>query len=504
MSKERKRFIQHNVGKMSDRRKQIERLFDGSDDSILRIVDRASGRAIGAQYDETAVQRLIDSIGTTGLPIDDAIDLANFAYASEPNFANVIDYLSNIFLWRYYFVPVEMRKTAANADYGQMYQMMTEVVDGMSIEVSFPRILTKLFMEGSVYLYTLRNRSARTVSTILLNPEYCQPVMVSQYQTGIFQFNVTYFDDLGLRQEELEEILELFPSELVDGYNAYKNDRSLGEWVILDGRYATYLNTNEHGFPPYLSVLKSLFDYDKYRKNEVERSSAQLDTIITHEIPSHDNQLLFELEEVRALHKSMSRIIGQNKRTRLMTTFGKVELHPVQEGNKVSNDTLENAHDAVYRTSGLNKSLFSAENKDALLHSLNRDQATVWKYVQQLVNFYNLTINHLYSFKGYQLELTMLPITHNNLREMMEIHRRNGEYGIGRLEAIVASGTKQKHIGAKSKLEEFLKLDEVLQPLSSSHTRSANDDKKESEKPKEEEVDIESPEQVEEPEVSEE
>ena len=69
----------------------------------------------------------------------------------------------------------------------------------------------------------------------------------------------------------------------------------------------------------------------------------------------------------------------------------------------------------------------------------------------------------------------MLPITHYNLKEMMEIHRRNGEYGIGRLEAVVASGTKQKHVMHKSKLEDFLGLDEILKPLSSSHTQSGKD-----------------------------
>lgn len=93
-----KRLITKNLDKMSDRRKQIERLYDGSDESLRRVFDRASGRAIGAQYDEAAVQRLIDSIGTSNLQIEDAVDLANFAYASEPNFSNIIDYLANMFL----------------------------------------------------------------------------------------------------------------------------------------------------------------------------------------------------------------------------------------------------------------------------------------------------------------------------------------------------------------------------------------------------------------------
>jgi hypothetical protein len=149
------------------------------------------------------------------------------------------------------------------------------------------------------------------------------------------------------------------------------------EFVILDGRYSTYLSVNDYGFPTSLSILKSLFDYDQYRENEVERSTAQLDTIITHKIPAYENRLLFELSEVRALHKSMSRMLGQNKRTRLMTTFGDVSIQRMQEPSRVSNDSLKMAHDAIYRSAGLNNMLFTGQIKESLMTSLNRDQATV-------------------------------------------------------------------------------------------------------------------------------
>jgi hypothetical protein len=58
----------------------------------------------------------------------------------------------------------------------------------------------------------------------------------------------------------------------------------------------------------------------------------------------------------------------------------------------------------------------------------------------------------------------------------MELYRRNAEFGVGKLELIVASGTKQKHIAPKSRLEEYLKLEEILIPLKSSHTQSGNAD----------------------------
>ena len=477
---------------MADRRKQIERLYDGSEESLRRIFDKSTGRKIGNRYNEEYLKKIIESVGSEALNREQVIDLTNHAYATDPNFANIIDYLSNMFLNRYYYVPVQMRKNAEESDYSSVYQLMTEIVDGMSIEVTFPMILTKLFKEGEVYLYTVRNRPSKTVSTIILNSEYCRPVMTSQYGTGIFQFNLKYFENLVLYGQELEDVLPLFPDEIVEAWREYRERMRPNEFVILDGRYSTYLTLNDYGFPTSLSVLKSLFDYEQYRENEVERSSAQLDTIITHKIPAYENRLLFELSEVRALHKSMSKIIGQNKRTRLMTTFGDVSIQKMQEPSRVSNDSLKMGHDAIYRSAGLNNMLFTGQIKESLMTSLNRDQATVWKYIQQLVNFYNLTINHLYSFRGYQIEITMLPITHYNIQDMMEIHRRNGEFGIGRLEAVVASGTKQKHILHKSKLEDFLRLDEILQPLSSSHTQSGNI---QNETPEEEPIDVELPEE---------
>jgi len=287
---------------------------------------------------------------------------------------------------------------------------MAEVIDGMTFEVIFPIVLTSLFKDGVVYLYTDKNTSSKTISTFLLDPKYCTPVMMSQYGTGIYQFNAKYFDDLGLSKEQLETILELYPSELIDGYNAYKNDSKLQHFVI-DGRFGSYIQLNDYNFPTQLANLKTIFDYQKYRSNEVERSNAQLDKIISHKIPTYENELLFELDEIKALHKSMSNQLGTNTRTRLLTTFGDVEVHPLGETDKIQNEVLEKAHKAIYNNAGLDSEIFAGDSRESVQASLNRDAAYVWKFVQQIMNFYNLSINNLYNFKGYQAELVMLPMT---------------------------------------------------------------------------------------------
>ena len=92
------------------------------------------------------------------------------------------------------------------------------------------------------------------------------------------------------------------------------------------------------------------------------------------------------------------------------------------------------------------------------------------------MNFYNISINNLYNFKGYQAELVMLPMTWYNSSGMLSDYKSNAEYGVGRLELIVASGTKQRHITPKAELEKFLKLEEILKPLQSSHTQSGTNE----------------------------
>lgn len=466
---------------MADRRKQISRLYGGSDAALGSLFGKKSGNTQGQRFTEEELERILSNVGGRGAKKSDYIDLGRYAYATEPAFKNIIDYLSNMFMWRYYYFPVKIKETADTKAYGEIYELMTSIVDGLALETTMPEIIGKLLREGSIFLYAMKNTSSKTVSTIMLNPNYCRPVLMSQYGTGVFQFDVTYFDSLKIETEELEEVLKMFPDELAKAYLEYKLGRGK-QWILADGRYSTYILVNEDEFPSYLSTLRGIFDYDEYRRNEVDRNSAQLDVLLTHKIPSYENRLLFELPEVQSLHKSMSQAIGRNPRVRLMTTFGDVQLHQLQDSDKVSVEVLEKAQEAIYDSAGLNSNIFVGETDKSLELALTKDQSFVWKYIQQIMSYYNLAINNLFNFRGYQAELTMLPITHYNQEDMMEMYRRGGEYGLSRLEAIVASGTKQRHLTHKATLEDFLKLDEILKPLSSSHTQSGKEELEKEEK----------------------
>ena len=199
---------------MADRRKKIRQIY--SDDVGVRTYVRQSTSSGSSTFSEESLDRILNQVGSNSASLADLQKLTDYAYATNSNYSNIIDYLSNMYLWRYYYIPVKTKeKTSGN--YQEIYNLMTQIVDGLHIEVIYPIILTNLFKDGVVYLYTQKDTASKTVITYMLDSRYCFPVMMSQYGTGIFQFNAKYFDDLGLRGDTLEQVLELYHDELVKG-----------------------------------------------------------------------------------------------------------------------------------------------------------------------------------------------------------------------------------------------------------------------------------------------
>lgn len=70
----------------------------------------------------------------------------------------------------------------------------------------------------------------------------------------------------------------------------------------------------------------------------------------------------------------------------------------------------------------------------------------------------------------------------------MEVYRQNATLGIGKIDYLVASGVKQKHIEDTFELENFLDLSRIT-PLQSAHTQTADDRVNEEEPSKDSEKD---------------
>ena len=71
------------------------------------------------------------------------------AYATNPLYAKIINYFSTMFMWRYSVVPQQLRadKKLGEKKWKNLYNKMLDLVDGMSLEVKMPQLLTRLWLE---------------------------------------------------------------------------------------------------------------------------------------------------------------------------------------------------------------------------------------------------------------------------------------------------------------------------------------------------------------------
>lgn len=402
---------------------------------------------------------------------------ANY-YITNPIYATILNYLSNMFLWRYTVIPHKLyagknsRKAAPKLD--KVYGEMMEIVEGTNLENKIPAELLQLFIEGSVYLTTYYDKESMTINTLLLPSKYCRKVGETQFGTSMIKFDYTYFNSIGLSAEEKEEFLLTFPEEMQEQYKAFKENTSINRWQQLDPHYSSCVLLNEKGIPNYVYALGSIINYETYSDNELQRNKNLLKYIVVHKMPLYQDQLIFETDEVAAIHRSLAKIISTSEDARLITTYGDVHIDQIAEDSTTENKVLENGYKSIYDNNGLNNTLFTGNSVEALKYSLRRDQAIVWSYVEQLMNFYNLAINNHVDFGGYQAEINMLRISHYSYQEDIQSYRENATLGVAKLDYLVAAGIKQKNIQDRFELEDYLGL-ENLKPLQTTYTQTAED-----------------------------
>ena len=106
--------------------------------------------------------------------------------------------------------------------------------------------------------------------------------------------------------------------------------------------------------------------------------------------------------------------------------------------------------------------------------SLIRDKGMVWKYVQQIVSFYNVAINNWFDFKGYQADIDILSISPYTYIDDIEVFKNNATLGVNKIDYLIASGIEQKHISDVLLLEKTLGLENIT-PMQTSYTQTAED-----------------------------
>lgn len=338
-----------------------------------------------------------------------------------------------------------------------------------------PQLLAQLYTEGGVFFTIMYDVELDSLDTIILPITYCQRIGETSFGSDVIQFDFSFFDSLGFNKEQLKELMASFPDEFNKYYNAYKKDSSQ-KWHRLDPRFSSCVLMNQKAIPTLLYSYMNILNYEAYTANEVTRSTEALQTIVVHHIPTWQDKLLLETTEMNLLHKKLSAIVRTAKNTRLVTTIGEVEVKPLlTDSSTVADNTLENAYKSIYDAAGLNNGMFYGNNQYSIAASQSIDKGIVWQDIEKIINFYNVAINNCeIDLQGYQVEITMLPISRDHTNDDIAVYRENAKVGVDILQFIVASGIKQKDVDSYLDMETNLKLLSRVTPLRSANTMSDN------------------------------
>jgi hypothetical protein len=402
-----------------------------------------------------------------------AAEVSRSLEAVDSKYAKLLSYFSDMFHVRYTVVPTLLKRAKGLPDeaYLKRYNDIMQVVEGMSLETTIPTLLKEIYLAGSVYVYTEKYNPAKTLSMIILPQEYCRPVLKSNHGTYVIQFNFDYFAKMNA--EDRDDALRLFPAEFMMLYEQTKN---LGKkWVTLNPKHATGFLLNHYGMTPLVNVLGELIDYQEFKQNDLERSRNELKSILTHKIPMYQDQFIFTLDEVGAIQKAISKIVSSHDGLETITTFGDTELLKLQEEGSRENKQVAQSYSNIYQSAGLNANMWTSNSVAALDMSFKIDKASVIRHLNNIETFINIAMNNAYNFTPYEARVKLLHISIRDESEDIKKYQESAKFGIGKLEAIVASGVKQSEILDVSRLEDALNLDEILKPLQSSHTQTAAD-----------------------------
>jgi hypothetical protein len=405
-----------------------------------------------------------------------AAQVSKGLHAIDSNYAKIISYYSNMYYIRYVVIPSKVSASTgdiSDEEYLDRYERMMEVVDGANLESVIPAILKEVLLAGSAYVYAVKNNPAKTITLIMLPTEYCRTVLQTNLGTNLIEFDFEYFIQFP-GAEDLEQALKVFPKEF---RGLLEESKPMTEkWLQLDPRYSTSFMLNERSLPPFLNALTSILEYEDYREKEQLKNNNELKSIFVNRIPVYEDKPLFDLNETKAIHAGLKRILKQHDGLQPITVFGETELLSLQRAGETENKSISQSFETIYNSVGINSAIIAGNTAEALKLTQSVDQSQVWELIVNINNFINVAVNNLYRFNPLQAEITILPVTIAKEPELIKQYRENAAYGIGKLEAIVASGIKQKHIRDISKLEKTLDLDNLLVPLRSSHTQSGGSD----------------------------
>lgn len=364
-------------------------------------------------------------------------------------------------------------KSISTPHIAKRYYQAMDYVERMNLPSLLTNCALRALTDGSYFGIVLQNdKNGFTLMDLPVG--YCCSNFKDLAGNDIIEFDVTYFNTIH-DEETREEVLRLYPSEVVRAYRAWQKGKRGNKWVIITGGAGVCFSLFD-GRPLFLNVIPATIEYDKAVETEQERDAEEIRKIIVQKIPHlTDGRLLFEPDEAEEIHSGTVGMLKGNKNVSVLTTYADVDAIVSKTASDAANNTLERMMQNIYSQAGVSSQLFAATGSSTLATSIKNDIAMMMYLANKFSSFISNALNNVYANGNITFKYLILPISVHNEKEYIENSYKLANSGYSFLIPAIAMGLSQKDLPNLKDLEnDVLMLGERLRPLASSYTQSGS------------------------------
>ena len=411
-------------------------------------------------------------------------EISNFFFKTSGIYARLCRYMAYLYRYDWVITPYVNDTNIKKEKILDSFNKALFALDNFDVKAFCNDVALKVVKNGCFYGYLIPTADRITVQE--LPSDYCRSQFKTASGAPVVEFHMKFFDDYFRDTNQKMRMLKLFPKEFAKGYILYKEGKlppqfsgDTSGWFTLDPEFSVKFNLNGEDYPPFISVIPAILDLDSALELDRKKMQQQLLKIIVQQMPIDKNgDLVFDVDEAAELHNNAVHMLGKAIGLDVLTTFADVSVETLTDNSAIdaSNDSIENAKQAVFDMAGVSQMQFNTDGNIALDKSILNDEAMMYNLVIQFKDFLNRIIKPFNKTpKKMFIRAEMLPTTIYNYKEMAKLYKEHTQLGYSKMLPQIALGQSQSSILATAHFEnEILDLINVFIPPITSNTMNGD------------------------------
>lgn len=397
--------------------------------------------------------------------------LSNYLYDTNALYRWVITTISGMPKYNWKIIQNALTNKKSKSQRKNAYYEAIEYVDKLNLQHELIKVFLIMLKEDWYFGYEIE--SDEDYFILNLKAEYCKVSSRNADGTYNFKFNFTYFD-------RMLDILDTYPIEFRNKYNQYLKDNE--KWIELDTNKTICLKFNDeldYAIPYFSTLFDNIIDLKYYQDIKKDRAALENSLLIHQYIPVDEkefNKFAIGADLSQFYHEMANQATEDN--VSVITSPMKIEAVRTERSNS-DNDYVDQAYRDFYTKAGLPQDLSnsSVNNSVGLAKAITVNEQLVFRFYRQVERV--ITRKLRYKFKNMKFKFSLLNTTSFNQSDFVDLQLKLAQNGVPNItDMISASGKSPFEFHNDLVLEnELFDLYNQLQPLKTSHTQSADDNK---------------------------